>query len=674
MARINVLTKQVAELIAAGEVVERPASVIKELVENSIDAGATAITVEIQNGGSVYMRVTDNGCGIHREDVPLAFVSHATSKVVTEQDLEHICTFGFRGEALASICAVSRVELLTRLSDEELGTRCVVNAGEIVELDEVGCPKGTTIIVRDLFYNVPARMKFLKKDITESGAVYGIVERVAMSHPEIAVKFIKDGKIALQTSGNGDILTVLRSLYGREFSEQLIPVEYEFDFIKVSGYISKPTASRPNRNMQHFFVNGRMVKSPTAMKAVEEAYKGAIMVGKHPSCVLDICLAPNLVDVNVHPAKTQVRFVNEKAVFEAIYYACKTAVKSGDTVSTYSRYENYEKPRKNLGSYFESVYKPEDPSPKITEQTTIDQLASQRREEIKKPEPTESQSAADTYVKPTQTQSFVLADRKIGYNEDKPAAAPKPEAPKKAEVIEIIEQIIEPDDKPVAEIVETLTAPTMAQPQAEAEKEPEIVAEQPTAAEPVSINYRVIGEAFKTYIIVELEKELLLIDKHAAHERMIYEKLKDNINTPEGQLLLRPIPVLLSREEYVAAIENVEVFASMGFEVEDYGDGTVLVRQVPLILQHEDVAGSVMEIADYLSKNKRAVETEKMDWILHNVSCRAAIKSGDKTSDYEMNIFVGELLRRDDIRYCPHGRPICISLPKREIDKDFGRV
>ena len=663
MARINVLTKQVAELVAAGEVVERPASVIKELVENSIDAGASSITVEIQNGGSVYMRVTDNGCGIHREDVPLAFVSHATSKVMTEQDLEHICTFGFRGEALASICAVSRTEMLTRLEDEELGTRCVVNAGEIAEIDEVGCPKGTTIIVRDLFYNVPARMKFLKKDITESAAVYSVVERVAMSHPEIAVKFIKDGKIALQTSGNGDILTVLRSLYGREFSEQLIPVDYEFDFIKVSGYISKPVASRPNRNMQHFFVNGRMVKSPTAMKAVEEAYKGSIMVGKHPSCVLDICLAHDLVDVNVHPAKTQVRFVNEKAVFEAIYYACKTAIKNGDTVSTYKRYENYEQPKKNVGSYFESIYKPSEESPKITEQTTIEQVVfQQKKQEIESPEKEEPAVSAATYVKP-EIPSFSLKDEGVRYNA--PASGNGEEnygglveKTERIEVIEIAEEITEKPDEATIVI----------------EKSFETESEQKKCEDLKNINYRVVGEAFKTYIIVELEKELLLIDKHAAHERMIYEKLKDNINTPEGQLLLRPVTVLLSREEYVAAIENTEVFASMGFEIEDYGDGTVLVRQVPLILQNEDVANSVTEIADYLSKNKRAVETEKMDWILHNVSCRAAIKSGDKTSDYEMNVFVGELLKRDDIRYCPHGRPICISLPKREIDRDFGRV
>ncbi|MBR5774356.1 MAG: DNA mismatch repair endonuclease MutL [Clostridia bacterium] len=661
MARINVLTKQVAELIAAGEVVERPASVIKELVENSIDAGATAITVEIQNGGSVYMRVTDNGCGIHREDVPLAFVSHATSKVVTEQDLEHICTFGFRGEALASICAVSRTEMLTRLCDEELGTRCVVHAGEIVELDEVGCPKGTTIIVRDLFYNVPARMKFLKKDITESGAVYGIIERVAMSHPEIAVKFIKDGKLALQTSGNGDILAVLRSLYGREFSEQLIPVSYEFDFIKVSGYISKPTASRPNRNMQHFFVNGRMVKSPTAMKAVEEAYKGAIMVGKHPSCVLDISLSPNLVDVNVHPAKTQVRFVNDKSVFESVYYACKTAIKSGDTVSTYKRYETYEQPRRNVGSYFESVFKPDEPSPQMSGQTTLEQVVLEQKpkEAERATPPVASQKPVAPIVPKPEPQmpTFTLTSERTAYKAQEEPAAEAPVIAEKTEIIEVIEQIIDPCDEPAPDNAQSAPA--------------EEIADAPA---PVAISYRVIGEAFKTYIIVELEKELLLIDKHAAHERMIYEKLKDNITTPEGQLLLRPITVLLSREEYIAAIENTQAFASMGFEIEDYGDGTVLVRQVPMILQHEDIAASVTEIADYLSKNKRAIETEKMDWILHNVACRAAIKSGDKTSDYEMNIFVGELLRRDDIRYCPHGRPICISLPKREIDKDFGRV
>ncbi len=663
MARINVLTKQVAELIAAGEVVERPASVIKELVENSIDAGATAITVEIQNGGSVYMRVTDNGCGIHRDDVPLAFVSHATSKVVSEQDLEHICTFGFRGEALASICAVSRTELLTRYEDDEIGTRCVVNAGEIIELDDAGCPKGTTIVVRDLFYNVPARMKFLKKDTTESGAVYSVIERVAMSHPEIAVKFIKDGKISLQTSGNGDILAVLRSLYGREFSEQLISVNYEFDFIKVSGYISKPVASRPNRNMQHFFVNGRMVKSPTAMKAVEEAYKGSIMVGKHPSCVLNICLAPNLVDVNVHPAKTQVRFVNEKAVFEAVYYACKTAVKSGDTVSTYKRYENYDAPRKNLGTFFESVYKPEEPSPKLTEQTTIEQIIVERKPDIRVfNKPDESVKTIEADLKPHYDTVSVVKDTQISYN-----VAEKEEDGNKDEIIEVNAEISPQPSVThiIEEIIDSEEPDT---------KDAQNVAEQEKPLDIQPISYRVIGEAFKTYIIVELEKELLLIDKHAAHERMIYEKLKDNINTPEGQLLLRPITVLLSREEYIAAVDNVGAFASMGFEIEDYGDGTILVRQVPLILQNEDIASSVTEIADYLSKNKRAVETEKMDWILHNVACRAAIKSGDKTSEYEMNIFVGELLKRDDIRYCPHGRPICISMPKREIDKDFGRV
>ncbi len=664
MARINVLTKEVAELIAAGEVGERPASVIKELVENSIDAGATNITVEIQNGGSVYMRVTDNGCGIQREDVPLAFVSHATSKVLNEQDLEHICTFGFRGEALASVCAVSRTEMLTRFETDEIGTRCVVSAGEIKEIDDAGCPKGTTIIVRDLFYNVPARMKFLKKDATEAAAVYSVVERVAMSHPEIAVRFIKDGKVSLQTNGDGDILTVLRSLYGRDFSEQLIPVKYEYDFIKVSGYISKPVASRPNRNMQHFFVNGRMVKSPTAMKAVEEAYKGAIMVGKHPSCVLDVCLAPNLVDVNVHPAKTQVRFVNEKAVFEAVYYACKTAVQTGDSVSTYKRYD--QQPRKNTGSFFESVYKPENPSPKMTEQTTFEQIVFAEKPKTVETKPAETKVVETVEQKQTPVCESVR-DTYVAYNVTKDESAEeKHEKDEQPAVIEIIEEIIDKQDEP-----ETVTEQD--EPVTE-EKITEEKNEKSTYYNAKVENYKVIGEAFKTYIIVELEKELLFIDKHAAHERMIYEKLKDNLKTPEGQILLRPITVLLSRDEYIAAVENLEVFASMGFEVEDYGDGTVLVRQVPLILQHEDIASSVMEIADYMSKNKRAVETEKMDWILHNVACRAAIKSGDKTSDYEMNIFVGELLRRDDIRYCPHGRPICISMPKREIDKDFGRV
>ena len=331
MPKINVLSKQLAELIAAGEVVERPASVVKELLENSIDAGADTVTVEIKNGGVTYIRITDNGCGISREDIRNAFVSHATSKIADADDLNSIMTLGFRGEALASVSAVARVEVMTATEDEDIGTRYVIESGEEILCDDAGCPKGTTIIVRDLFYNTPARMKFLKKDVTEANAVAGVVDRIALSHPEVSIRFIREGKQVLITSGRGDLLTCVREVFGREFSDSLIPASAETNGVSVSGFVSKPSAARPNRNMQFFFINNRLIKTGTGSAALSEAYKNSIMVGKFPSCVLNISVDPSLVDVNVHPAKTEVRFSDERMIFNAVYYACKNALAAGDT-------------------------------------------------------------------------------------------------------------------------------------------------------------------------------------------------------------------------------------------------------------------------------------------------------------------------------------------------------
>ncbi|MGN0525280.1 DNA mismatch repair endonuclease MutL [Eubacterium sp.] len=626
MPKINVLAKEVYQLIAAGEVVERPSSVVKEMIENSVDAGAKNITVEIKNGGSTYIRITDDGCGISREDVKKVFVSHATSKIKESDDLDRIATLGFRGEAMASISAVARVQLLTRTPDAEIGTRYEIAGGQELEIADAGCPVGTTIVVADLFYNTPARMKFLKKDVTEANAVAGVVERIAVSHPEISFRFIRDGKQALVTSGNGDLKSTVYSVFGKDFAQSLVPVDYEINNMRVSGFVTKPSMSRKSRGMQFFFINSRLVKSQTAMAALEQAYRNSIMVGRFPGCVLNIECNASFVDVNVHPAKIEVRFANEKPVFELVYYGVKNAIEMLDTPK-------------------EASFSSSRPA-----QTTVN-----GRIDFFKP-----QQEAVTQMQFKQAQSA----------DDFWRVASTSPVSKKPEYDEDLDSVTQKTARLDLEKITRSTA------EEKAENEPKAVEPLPKkdSAQEVDIpDFRLVGEIFKTYIIIEMDGDCYMIDKHAAHERMNYEALKASTQIA-SQVLLTPEAVRLSREEYNAVISNLDLYSKCGFLIEDFGNSTVLVRECPSILDGEDVAGLVQETSAKLLEGKTDITPEQMDWIFHSTSCRAAVKAGDKTSPYEMELFVKKLLANPNIRYCPHGRPVMIKLSKYDIEKQFGRI
>lgn len=626
MAQINILSKEVYQLIAAGEVVERPSSVVKEMIENSVDAGAKNITVEIKNGGSTYIRITDDGCGISRDDVKKVFVSHATSKIKESDDLDRIATLGFRGEAMASISAVARVQLLTRTPDAEIGTRYEIAGGQELELADAGCPVGTTIVVADLFYNTPARMKFLKKDVTEANAVAGVVERIAVSHPEISFRFIRDGKQVLVTSGNGDLKSTVYSVFGRDFAQSLVPVDYEINNMRVSGFVTKPSMSRKSRGMQFFFINSRLVKSQTAMAALEQAYRNSIMVGRFPGCVLNIECNTSFVDVNVHPAKIEVRFANEKPVFELVYYGVKNAIEMLDTPKEASFSSS--RPAQTTVNGRIDFFKPQ--------QDNVTQM--QFKQE---------QSADDFW----RVASTSPVSKKPEYDEDLDSGAQK-----------------------TARLdLEKITRPTAEE---KIENKPKAVESLPKkdSAQEVDIpDFRLVGEIFKTYIIIEMDGDCYMIDKHAAHERMNYEALKASTQIA-SQVLLTPEAVRLSREEYNAVISNLDLYSKCGFLIEDFGNSTVLVRECPSILDGEDVAGLVQETSAKLLEGKTDITPEQMDWIFHSTSCRAAVKAGDKTSPYEMELFVKKLLANPNIRYCPHGRPVMIKLSKYDIEKQFGRI
>ena len=681
MGVINVLDKHVAELIAAGEVVERPASVIKELVENSIDAGAKNITVEIKNGGTTFMRVTDDGCGILKEDIKVAFLRHATSKVKFENDLDCISTLGFRGEALASICAVSMLQLITRNKNEEIGSSYEIDGGEEVSFDDAGCPVGTTFIIRDLFYNIPARAKFLKKDVSEGNAVSNIIDKTALSHPEIAFTYIKDGKQALKTFGDGKLISSIYSVFGKDFANGLIPVEYELDAIKIKGYVSKPVNSRPNRNMQNFFINGRYVKTRTAMAAIEEAFKGSIMVGKFPSCVLNIELPFEMIDVNVHPAKIEVRFINERPVFDAVYHAVKSALMKFDSRKNASFKNNAafnERSNFNPFNNAQAILSKKPETPKSAPAVSAKQDVMQKKDSFN---PFENVSFNSEENEKTIDQKrknidniklsdsgnpFSIISKQAVYNAKKEASF-KPQQQIIPTIVSEPEQEIKKEEEKVSENSE------------KENKDFDFVDTESNSA-PVLINQneteiRYIGEAFGTYIIAEKnKKEILFIDKHAAHERMIYENLKAEKAASFSQILLQPITVTLEKSEYDAAINNLDMFKACAFEVEDFGNSTVIVRSAPQYLDAADISDCIAEMADYISMGKNDIFTEKMDWFYHNVACRSAIKAGNKSTPQELIGIVKKLEENPQIKYCPHGRPVCIVMTKNEIEKQFGRV
>lgn len=703
MGVINVLDKHIAELIAAGEVVERPSSVIKELVENSIDAGAKNITVEIKNGGTTFMRVADDGCGIYRDDIKKAFLRHATSKVKTANDLDSIATLGFRGEALASISAVSRLQVITKNENEEIGSCYEIEGGDEISLEEAGCPTGTTFVIRDLFYNIPARSKFLKKDVAEGNAVSALMDKIVLSHPEVAFTFIRDGKQVLRTFGDGKLLSAIYSVFGKDFAKGLIPVDYTLDSVTVKGYISKPINSRPNRNMQNFFINGRFVKTRTGMAALEEAYKGSIMVGKFPSAVLQLTVPYEIIDVNVHPAKIEVRFINERPVFDAIYHAVKTALQQGDerkqihfkentafneikkvnpfnnAQAVFAKAENTpaEKPIKPI-ERIEPVLKNSEPKP----YNPFDELdlkdEKPKSVSIDNLKMSDSANPFDIYSKQAIKRNAELENKKAEFSKQKL---------EKAEQL-ILKATQQEESLPKQEItVDDLTAESTETP-----IETEVSKEEVKPLKEISENktdnndaltelpkeqtkLRFLGEAFNTYIIVEKnDNEVLIIDKHAAHERIIYEKLKADSGSANVQYLLTPITVTLDKIDYDAAVSNLDMFAKCSFDVEDFGNGTLLVRSAPQYLAATEIADCITEMSGYIASGKKDIYTEKMDWFYHNVSCRSAIKAGNKSTVQELMDIAWTLEKNPQIKYCPHGRPICIVMTKYEIEKQFGRL
>ncbi len=613
MAKINKLPKHMADLIAAGEVVERPASVVKELMENAVDAGATSITVEIQHGGISYIRVTDDGCGIDREDVKTAFVSHATSKIKTAEDLNTILTLGFRGEALPSIAAVSKVNMITKTATEEMGTSLTIEGGIITDFSDAGCAVGTTMIVRELFYNTPARMKFLKKDVSEGNFVASAVEKLALSHPEISIRFIRDGKQVFTTNGDGNLQNVCFSAFGKDFSNGLLNVDASVGNVSVSGLVTPPFNCRGSRGMQYFFVNGRSVKNTTIMAAFENAYKNSVMVGKFPGGVLFITLPPTLVDVNVHPSKIEVRFSDEKAIFDAVYHSVKSALS-----------EDVSLKQANL---------PE-------KKPIFNEIFSKPQQEFRQTTVEENITYAEKVLKPLSVFD-VVNDVKVTYEGDSEDDPLKIEFP-----------VSIPETK--AEIQEPITT---------------------KIATPTEENViRFVGEAYKTYIFIELNGKLCVIDKHAAHERILFNKLKSQSQNSGSQMLLAPITVTLGKEEYIAVTENIETISKSGFDIEDFGNGTVIIRSCPMDLDNCEIEPLISEIAEYLTKNRRDITNEHLDWIYHNVACRSAIKAGDDNSEAELLALAKQVVNDNEVRFCPHGRPVMIEISKYELEKQFGRV
>lgn len=655
MAVIQELSPHLADLIAAGEVVERPSSVAKELVENAIDAGATRIQVEIENGGITYLRIMDNGCGMTPEDAPVAFRRHATSKLHTEADLAAIGTLGFRGEALAAIAAVSRIDLFTKQKDTLVGQHLHLETGELQMQEEAGCPDGTTIIIRDLFFNTPARMKFLKKDFTEAGYIIGVVQHAALSHPEIAFSMVRDGKQVFSSAGDGKLMTPVFGVFGREITANMIEVErFERDAVSVWGYITKPHCCRPNRSMQHFFVNGRYIKSKLLQAAVEEAFRNKIITGKYPSCALFVQLPLNLVDVNVHPAKTEVKFAQEKSIFEATYIACKNALERNDNIPLM-------KPSKA-----------KKPSPKEDNLTDEQQHISAAAVNDREVNISQSQQPPKTeLIRPASTESFV--PRKVTLppkfrppviecdDEDDNLSLASPEILPTPSVLSGIQKM------PQAALAAETPAP---------KAEPPASVREPSQTQPVESmpepKARVIGEAFRTYIVAEDNEGLVLVDKHAAHERMLFNQLRAKVDMPQQQLLT-PHIAELSAAEFETIKSSMETVQTVGFDLEPFGEHSFAVRAVPAYLDAGDITEVLSEIAEKLSSN-RSPSPDRLDDLIHTVACKAAIKAGRHTSQTELQKLCDRVLADPEIACCPHGRPVTVRLTKYEIDKLFKRV
>ena len=712
MAVIHVLDKHTAELIAAGEVVERPASVVKELLENSIDAGATQVTVSIESGGVKLIEISDNGTGIEAEYISTAFIRHATSKIETPDDLTNIHTLGFRGEALASIASVARVELTTRTEVDEFATVYRIEGGEEVSREPGARAVGTTIRVKDLFYNTPARMKFLKKDSSEGTFVSDTVTHVALSHPEVSVKFIREGKLQYVTPGDGQLRGAAYAVLGREFSRDLIELKNQEGVYRITGLVTPPKSCRASRSMQHFYINGRYVRNRTMMAGMEMAFKGTTMQGKFPGGILLLEMPADLVDVNVHPAKIEARFARENDVFDVVYHAVKLALAqpgTGERLFTFEADKEEEKAenskkdadiikndvKNNNFTGLSAIIRgqadpgvlpqqhwepakpaaaPQQPAPSAAMQIPtapsvprwkgsaqnedmLDPfvtLHSPKLETTKAPEPfraAASETQLDVEPEFGETKLHSPQDHMAAWNPAQEAPKEEPESAPCAET--------EPDAPEAAE-QETVLA------------EPEQMNFDPTADQPEPLRY--VGEVFRTYILAERGDELCLIDKHAAHERQLYEKLAANYGNVPSQMLLEPAAIDLAAEEKQALLDNIPLLENAGLEIADFGGNTVVLRAVPADVEPQNAESLLVEIANKLLKGGHDALNEHTEWVLHSISCRAAIKAGDKSSPQELLALAEKILSGEVPPFCPHGRPCVLKLTRKELEKQFGRI
>ena len=730
MAVIHVLDKHTAELIAAGEVVERPASVVKELLENSIDAGATQVTVSIESGGVKLIEISDNGTGIDAEYIPTAFIRHATSKIEKPDDLNSIHTLGFRGEALASIASVARVELLTRTEVDEFATCYRISGGEEQGREPAARAVGTTIRVQDLFYNTPARMKFLKKDSSEGTFVADNVGHVALSHPEVSVKFIREGKLQYVTPGDGQLRSAAYAVLGREFSRDLIEVHSEEGLYRVTGLITPPKSCRASRSMQHFYINGRYVRNRTIMAGMEMAFKGTTMQGKFPGGILLLEMPTDLVDVNVHPAKIEARFARENDVFDVVYHAVKLALAQPGTGERHFTFEADEKEKTEK----ENDIKDENTvknnhftglSAVIPGQADPGTLPAQRWEAsqplrpaaapaqtpshidkgvlattapsfspittLHRIRPQEACSSAPAAAAPSWRQSGPAEDildpvvtlhspERPDATEVQPAAQPFRAAAGEAQLdvhpetdtaVDLpLDHMAAWNTMPAAPEIEAATVPYQPEEPVQSEQPEQLGFDVPQGEEPL----RYVGEVFRTYILAERGDELCLIDKHAAHERQLYEKLAANYGNVPSQLLLQPAAIDLSAEEKQALLENLPLLENAGLDVADFGGSTVLLRAVPADVEPQNAEDLLVEIADRLLKGSRDALNEHTEWVLHSISCRAAIKAGDKSSPQELMALAEKILSGEVPPFCPHGRPCVLKLTRKELEKQFGRI
>ena len=660
MPKIIQLSPHLANLIAAGEVVERPASVVKELLENAVDAGASKVTIEIRDGGMTFLRITDNGCGMAAEDARTAFKRHATSKLRTEEDLAAIGTMGFRGEALAAIASVSRIDLLTKTAGSIAGVSLHLEAGEILEESEAGCPDGTTIIIRDLFFNTPARMKFMKSDTVEGSRVAAAVQMQALAHPEVAFLFLRDGKQVLSTPGNGGLEAAVYCVYGRD-AGRMVKVESRWENYSLTGYVSKPTDARPSRALQTFFVNNRPVKSRLLISALEEAYRNQIMVGKFPACVLHLTLPAASVDVNVHPAKTEVKFLSEKAVFDCVHYGVLGALN-----------KQVDRPQVQFKPQNTTVLTPPPAKPAAPAPAAPTKAAPQKQETFFRTMSTEEYKTFTTALKDAPRPKPEAAAATLQKME-RPAPLPIRETVILPKAAPIVREPVTPPAPPVVKEpvlpvkkAEPIPVPPLPEP------EPEM--EQTALDMPQEIPWRMVGELYNSYIIVEQGEEAFLIDKHAAHERILFEKLKANQEKISSQALLNPIPVRLSPSACGELLANKELLEELGFEIEEFGENTLLLRQIPMDLSPELAAESVETLAADLLSGRREMKDTVRDELLHTVACKAAIKAGWKNDEAELLAVAKQVMAREDLKYCPHGRPFCVSLSKKQLEKQFKRT